>query len=371
LIVSTTLGACQLVGDIQELDLAETQRDQMDGGASMPPEAAAPVDDRSAVPAVDASVPRGDDATAPPDAPSDADAAARPDVQVGPQARCAGLASTCGTPTNKSCCDTKLVNGGTFNRSDDPNSPATVSDFYLDVYEVTVGRFRAFVNSGTATANNPPAPGAGAHPKISGSGWSSSFNASLVANVSSLKATLHCDAAYPVWTDTPGANETMPMNCLSWYDAFAFCAWDGGRLPTEAEARYAFTGGSEQRDYPWGTGLDISKATYGCLADGSQQEVCAITDILSVGSKSPQGDGKWGQADLAGNIREWVLDWYAPTYVTPCVDCANLSVVAGRVMHGAAFGALPGDLLSSFRGDYFGPAIRDNSFGVRCARELP
>jgi formylglycine-generating enzyme required for sulfatase activity len=54
-------------------------------------------------------------------------------------------------------------------------------------------------------------------------------------------AALKCQMV-PSWTDTAGANEALPMNCLTWYAAFAFCVWDGGFLPTEAEWNYAATG---------------------------------------------------------------------------------------------------------------------------------
>ena len=69
---------------------------------------------------------------------------------------------------DRDCCKSLLVPGGTFDRSYDgvdfmdPNYPATVSDFYLDKYEITVGRFRQFVNAGMGTQTSPPAAGAGA-----------------------------------------------------------------------------------------------------------------------------------------------------------------------------------------------------------------
>jgi hypothetical protein len=90
-------------------------------------------------------------------------------------ASCAGLTATCG-PSNESCCKSLLVPGGTYYRSyngvdfTDKSYPATVADFYLDKYEITVGRFRQFVNAGMGTQANPPAAGAGANPLIAGLG---------------------------------------------------------------------------------------------------------------------------------------------------------------------------------------------------------
>jgi sulfatase modifying factor 1 len=159
---------------------------------------------------------------------------------------CSGLAATCGPVGTDDCCKSLLVPGGTFNRSydgvdfKDPNYPATVSDFYLDKYEITVGRFRQFVKAGMGTQASPPAAGAGAHPRITGSGWDSTWNTNLPATTAALTTNLKCSTT---WTDTAGSNESKPVNCLEWYAAFAFCVWDGGRLATEAEWNYAASAG--------------------------------------------------------------------------------------------------------------------------------
>ncbi|HRC55345.1 MAG TPA: hypothetical protein PKU97_05435, partial [Kofleriaceae bacterium] len=74
--------------------------------------------------------------------------------------------------------------------------PATVSTFRLDKYEVTVGRFRAFVNANKGTQASPPGNGAGAHAAIAGSGWNTSWNTSLPANQAALMTAVKCSASY-------------------------------------------------------------------------------------------------------------------------------------------------------------------------------
>jgi formylglycine-generating enzyme required for sulfatase activity len=261
------------------------------------------------------------------------------------------------------------VPGGTFNRDNDPNYPATVSDFYLDKYEVTVGRFRSFVNAGLGTQASPPATGAGANPLIAGTGWDSTWNYFLAADTTTLQTNVQCDTTYQTWTNTPGNNENLPINCVDWYEAFAFCAWDGGRLPTEAEWEYAATGGSEERVYPWGStvlGPNADLAIWGCYYNPSWS-CSGVTNIAPVGSV-PAGNGKWGQSDLAGNVFEFVFDWYAQ-YVVPCNDCADTTEAANRVGRGGGFSVTNASFLAAAHRFYYNPAMtRYNTLGMRCAR---
>jgi formylglycine-generating enzyme required for sulfatase activity len=265
------------------------------------------------------------------------------------------------------------VLGGVFNRSfdfaNDPNSgntsfPATISDFRLDKYEVTVGRFRAFVNAGLGVQDNPPLTRAGAHANILASGWDSSWNMSLPMHRADLLDALNalkCNGS--TWTDQPGSNENRPINCLTWFEAMAFCAWDGGYLPTEAEWNYAATGGGQQRAYPWSVPaaqltVDLQHASYNVdgIVDGP---------VLVVGSL-PLGDGRWGQSDLAGNVAEWTLDYNA-AYQSTCTDCANLATTASRQSRGGGFGDGKVPLRTAFRRGV-APLNGTSTTGVRCAR---
>ncbi len=142
---------------------------------------------------------------------------------------CMGLDPICGAGANEDCCRAEMVPGtgpgDTFYRSydvatddhDNTSYPATVSTFVLDKYEVTIGRFRAFVNAGMGTQASPPMTGAGEHPKLPGSGWNSAWNASLAVDTAAFITALksRCNSSQP-WTDEPGPSESKPMACVSW-----------------------------------------------------------------------------------------------------------------------------------------------------------
>jgi sulfatase modifying factor 1 len=304
------------------------------------------------------------------------------------QPSCNGLAATCGPADNASCCSSSVVPGGTYYRSYDGVTtsfpgpftsqayPATVSDFRLDTYEITVGRFRKFV---AAYSQNMIAAGAGKNPNNpTDPGWSAAWNASLPADAKALETAVVCGGIGPTWTPSAGANENRPMTCLDWYEASAFCTWDGGRLPTEAEWNYAAAGGTEQRVYPWGAAApDCTYANYLGAAGGTDYCVLPGTGATNnVGSESPKGNGKWGQADLAGNAMEWTLDWYTSPYPsTSCTNCAGTTEAAatypGRVIRGGVFGYGASYMLSSNRDLNGVPSGRSGGTGSRCARNAP
>jgi formylglycine-generating enzyme required for sulfatase activity len=192
-------------------------------------------------------------------------------------------------------------------------------------------------------------------------------------------AALKCDSdleQLSTWTDSPGDSENRPITCLSWYDAMAFCAWDGGFLPTNAEWNLAAAGGSEQRAYPWSSPpsdltIDPAHASYAddnghCLADG--QPACTSADMRPVGSDAA-GDGRWGHSDLAGNAAEWTLDFSQSAYITPCVDCADLSGTTLRDARGGTAVTFASTLRTGARLPR-APGRRESVSGVRCARAM-
>jgi formylglycine-generating enzyme required for sulfatase activity len=279
-----------------------------------------------------------------------------------------------------SCCDARFVPGGTFlmGRCGDageacgdaydgatdelPEHNAEVAGFYLDTFEVTVGRFRKFVEQFDGT---PPPPGAGAHPLIAGSGWQNSWNDLLAADQAALLTDVECyGAGARTWTPSAGANEQYAINCITWYEMFAFCVWDGGRLPTEAEWEFAAAGGTENRLYPWGsaspTGPPV-RANFGWTGN---------TPFIEVGSY-PDGSGLFGHHDLSGGMTEMVLDaydaaWYSGTGNT-CINCANLADISNRTRRSGAWNYHPTHVRAAFR-DPWDALDNWTEIGFRCAR---
>lgn len=254
-----------------------------------------------------------------------------------------------------------------------PEHTATVASFALDKYEVTVGRFRKFVTDYDAwhTANPVnPTSNAGAHPIAANTGWGQSWAAvaaDLPTNADALIASLKCNATSQTWTDSPGTaiTEAYPLNCMSWYEAFAFCIWDGGRLPTEAEWEYAAAGGAQNRLYPWGNAAPDAARANSYDSDQSSKIV--------VGSKLTSGSGYYGHADLAGSMWEWAFDWYDGTYYgttsapAVCNNCANQAVGSHRILRGGGWYDGANYLRAAFR-NAFTPATRGHFIGFRCAR---
>jgi formylglycine-generating enzyme required for sulfatase activity len=260
-------------------------------------------------------------------------------------------------------------------------NPATVSSFRLDKYDVTVGRFRAFVVAWKGGWT--PLQGSGKHSSLNdgrglvNSGSPGTYEAGWLAsndgNVAPSEANLTSCVPYSTWTPSPGELEELPINCLNWYEGYAFCIWDGGFLPTEAEWEYAAVGGDEQREYPWGAANPGTANQYAIYdldtCDSFSDAFCpGAGDIAPVGSAT-RGAGLWGQLDLVGELFQWNLDGYA-SYSQPCVDCADLTSTVDRVIQGGNFFLGKSYLLPTYR-DYSTPANRSDDVGFRCARSAP
>ena len=337
------------------------------------------------------------------------DAGARDGSSLPPSCAAGGAGlSNCGA-SSESCCTSLEVPDGTFYRTYDeinwPDGgltlsadggatgeadPATVNGFRLDKYLVTVGRFRQYVDYLAGSAGAPPSNASGIHTHLNGGlglangsapgsyepGWDApdwnQYIATGAGAASAWNANLACDPIYATWTSAVGSHENLPINCVNWYEAYAFCIWDGGFLPSQAEWEYAAAGGSQQLEYPWGStdpGTGSQYAIYACYYPNGSGTCTGLENIAPVGAAT-LGVATWGQLDMAGELYEWTLGWnWTPP--DPCTNCEVLG----------AFGTPPARAVESSPFIFFGSAHLPTPFGhsgapaehfyvegVRCAR---
>src|SRR5450432_661498 len=303
--------------------------------------------------------------------------------------------SDCG-PEQEDCCTTINVPGGDYVRSYDgvscpggpnagpapalgcytsPDHPATVSGFRLDKYLVTVARYRLYLASIRSTGWRPPA-GSGRHDHLSfGRGLTDVGVGAPGTFETGWNPAWSTDALIEEPRDDGNTIPNIPIS-VTWSQAYAFCIWDGGFLPSEAEWNYVAAGGAEQRVYPWSRPPQDQTVTCkdAAYTELSNPNACPESAAYWVGAKSPAGDGRWGHADMAGGRSEWTLDWLRD-YVDPCVDCVNLqepdsahrtTTTSSHAVRGySRVGpTAPLGLLTSLRGDDSYGGV-----GFRCARE--
>ena len=154
-----------------------------------------------------------------------------------------------------------------------------------------------------------------------------------------------------------------PVNCVNWNQAKAYCEWAGKkRLPTEAEWEKAARG-TDGRIWPWGN--SEASCEYAVMSDGG--DGCGKDGTWPVCSKL-KGNSPYGLCDMAGNVWEWVSDWYGGNYYSdsPGRNPQGPSSGSARVLRGGSwFSGFPEFLRASYR-SWFDPVFRWFYVGFRC-----
>ena len=169
-----------------------------------------------------------------------------------------------------------------------------------------------------------------------------------------------CNSGDPLYAD-------HPINCVTWDQAVAFCQWAGGRLPSEAEWEFAARGGGRDIDYPWGD--EAPECHRAAMNDGLD---CFTGRTWAVCSKEA-GKTYQGLCDMAGNVWEWVQDWYHPDYEDdyfgPPTDGSAWEIPPGtsRVRRGGSFVGGEFYLRCTRRGSD-APNYSGYNLGFRCAK---
>lgn len=191
-----------------------------------------------------------------------------------------------------------------------------------------------------------------------------------------VKATGHripqncCEPKYTIWKgDSPldGTGDLPQMN-ISWDDAAAFCKWVGGRLPTEAEWEKAAKG-TDGRIYPWGNDSPMS----GNRANFSFEPVSVWEGLASLAKKDQYEFGKspYGAYEMAGNVWEWVSDWYDEAYYknSPAKNPQGPANGKTKVIRGGSWRNSADTIRVTNRNGKHEPSDRRVYIGARCAKD--
>jgi len=200
------------------------------------------------------------------------------------------------------------------------------SGYWIDTTEVTNTAFQAFKDAGGYTTESYWSP----------AGWD------WVGHRVVTGLPKRCEGDAP----------DVPRRCITWFEAEAYAAWRGGRLPTEAEWEFAARGPSSPV-YPWGDDWDPAKANV-VDSDGPAAVGTHLTGASWVGAQ-----------DMAGNAMEWVSDWLAPYTAAPATDPTGPAEGTIKVEKGGWWGSNRFVARSAYRHYEDPPTYGDEHIGFR------
>lgn len=243
-----------------------------------------------------------------------------------------------------------------------PEHQQEVHAFFMDIHEVTNGEYKRYVMD---TGAEPPPP------------WIQngynvyeerlrSFDVEVLRQVAADYFQLDMDtrqmtaeAIVEALLKVQAQRDLLPVTAVNWFDAASYCRWLGKRLPSEDEWEKAARG-TDGREYPWGNEWALGKAN-----SGDNDEL-----LVAVGSY-PDDRSVYEVFDLAGNVSEWVADWYQP-YPGSDYQSEDFGDLY-KVVKGGGAGVGHYALSYFFRAPRRGhadPTVRSTDVGFRCARNL-
>jgi len=212
-----------------------------------------------------------------------------------------------------------------------PNHEVDLDAFYMDKYEVTNGRYLEFIH---ATGHRPPKH--------------------------------RTDQTKNLWQGglMPESIAPLPVINVDWFDSQAYCEWAGKRLPTEAEWEKAAKG-TDDRRFPWGDVEPTHKhLNFNQVWKGEKT-------LVPVGIYE-KGKSPYGVYDVAGNVWEWVADWYDPAYYqkSPRRNPKGPETGTHRVLRSSGW-QVETPMVRIFTRVKSDPLNRNHSTGFRCAADGP